>query len=237
MLNWKMTSGELLNEYESDLPEIQELTVRYFNSNYVTDYLKKRRKKSKVIINKVCTTSSGNRYLGILVCVQNGAGKNKRWMLDICFHAGLMKSHRGTCVIIFYQNSRQTIRILPHFFHRYKERFTKVCDWKMSSALIAAQSIEDIAALYFRRNLGITWIETPVEYNGQAHIFAPVSDGVMLLQWSRDKKVLQANTFITFNMLNKEQKEMVGYAKIYQSMPLSQRMQYGSPDFINESMN
>ena len=48
-----MSSNELLDEYRLDLADIQEKTVRFDNSEYVTRYLWKRHKQPTVILTKV----------------------------------------------------------------------------------------------------------------------------------------------------------------------------------------
>ena len=65
------------------------------------------------------------------------------------------------------------------------------------------------------------------------HIFAPVNDGVALLQWNKGKQLLQANTFVTNDMLNDKQLQMVEYAKTYFRLTNEERRKYKLPDFIS----
>ena len=81
----------------------------------------------------------------------------------------------------------------------------------------------------------MTWIETRSVFRNNVHIFGPVNDGVALLQWDKQKKLLQANTFVTIDMLDERQVEMVNYARIYPSLSDEQRMKFKSPDFISNN--
>ena len=95
-----MSSNELLDEYRLDLADIQEKTVRFDNSEYVTRYLWKRHKQPTVILTKVFTSFRGNNYLGILIYFQSGAGKSKKWDWS-SFHIGLMNTGKGISAIAF----------------------------------------------------------------------------------------------------------------------------------------
>lgn len=108
----------------------------------------------------------------------------------------------------------------------------KIADWRTRNELSRAKSLSDIIALYMKRNLSITWIQTKSVFRNAIHIFGPVNDGVALLQWDKKAKVLQANTFVTEDMLNEKQKEMVKYARIYISLPKAQRKKFQFPDFL-----
>lgn len=227
-----MSSNELLDEYRLDLADIQEKTVRFDNSEYVTRYLWKRHKQPTVILTKVFTSFRGNSYLGILIYFQTGAGKSKKWDWS-SFHIGLMNTSKGISAIAFYTESRQAIKFNPHFFHRYKERFMEVCDWQTKGQLIVSKDIIDVIAIYMKRNLTMTWIETKSVFRNKVHIFGPVNDGVALLQWDKQRKLLQANTFVTMDMLDEKQTEMVKYAKIYFSLSKAQRKKFRFPDFIS----
>lgn len=78
----------------------------------------------------------------------------------------------------------------------------------------------------------MTWIETKAIFRNRIHIFGPVNDGVSLLQWDKKRKLLQANTFVTMDMLDERQTEMVKYAKIYLTLPKNQRKKFQFPEFI-----
>ena len=83
----------------------------------------------------------------------------------------------------------------------------------------------------------MTWIETRSVFRNKVHIFGPVNDGVALLQWDKCRKLLQANTFVTMDMLDEKQTEMVNYARIYSSLSIEQRMKFKYPDFILDDEN
>jgi hypothetical protein len=95
-----------------------------------------------------------------------------------------------------------------------------------------AKNIIDVIGIYMKRNLTMTWIETKSVFRDKVHIFGPVNDGVALLQWSKRHRTLQANTFVTMDMLDEKQAEMVKYAKIYISLSKAQRKKFRFPDFI-----
>lgn len=226
-----MSGSQLLKEYYTDLPEIKERTLRFDASDYVTRYLQKRQKQEQVVITKPLKVSRGNRYIGISIYTQIGIGKSRQWYWS-SFHIGLMNTYKGIASIAYYTESHQALVFTPHFFRRYRERFSKVCDWKVRNQFSLAKSIEDIISLYISRNLGIAWIETEAVFSHKTHIFAPVNDGVALLQWDSAKKVLQANTFVTMDMLNDKQIAMVNAARAYLALPEEERKKYKFPDFV-----
>ncbi len=231
-----MSSNELLTEYSADLPELQVLTDRFDRSDYVSKYLRKRKKSLKVVITKVFTTSRGNRYIGLLCYCQSEFGKNKGWNWA-SYHIGLMNSYKGLCAVAFFNDSKQALKFVPHFFRRYKERFLKIADWQTRNELMCAKTLLDLIAIYMKRNLSITWIQTKSVFRNKVHVFGPVNDGVALLQWDKQAKVLQANTFVTENMLDEKQMEMVKYAKIYFSLSKAQRKKFQFPDFLLNDEN
>lgn len=233
-----MSSKELLSEYSADLPELQALTDRFDGSEYVTRYLRKQHKAPMAVITKIFTTIRGNRYIGLLFYYRTGSGKNKSWDWS-SYHVGLLNPYKGLCAVAFFKESNHALKFSPHFFKRYKERYMEIADWKTRNELMRAKTLSDIIAVYMKRNLSITWIQTKSVFRDTIHIFGPVNDGVALLQWDKKSKVLQANTFVTENMLNEKQKEMVKYARIYISLPKAQRKKFHFPDFLlnNESDN
>lgn len=232
MFEETMSSDDLLNEYRLDLADIQAKTLRFDGSDYITKYLRKHRKQQTVVITKLFESLRGNSYLGILIYFQTGIGQAKKWDWS-SFHVGLMKTCNGMAAIAFYAESQQAIKFNPHFFLRYKERYLKVCDWQTRSQLTTAKDIVDVIGIYMKRNLTMTWIETKSVFRDKVHIFGPVNDGVALLQWSKRHRLLQANTFVTMDMLDEKQTEMVKYAKIYFSLSKAQRKKFRFPDFIS----
>ncbi len=233
MFEETLSGSELLDEYRLDLADIQAKTLRFDGSDHVARYLWKHHKQPTVILTKVFVSSRGNSYLGILVYFQTGVGKAKKWDWS-SFHVGLMNTGKGVSAIAFYTESKQTIRYNPHFFKRYQERFMRVCDWQTRSRLSMAKDIIDVIGVYMKRNLTMTWIETKSVFRNKVHIFGPVNDGVALLQWDKSRKLLQANTFVTMDMLDEKQTEMVRYAKTYISLSKAQRKKFRFPDFISD---
>lgn len=229
-----MSGTEMIDEYYMDLPDIQDQTIRFDKSEYVSRYLWKHHKQPEVVITKIFTTPRKNSYIGVLVYMRTGVGRQKKWNWS-SFHIGLMDTSKGECAIAFYTGSRQALKFTPHFFKRYKERFIKICDWRARSQLSVTKSITDIITVYIKRNLAMTWIETKSVFSDKVHIFGPVNDGVALLQWDKSRKLLQANTFITNDMLDEKQAEMVRYARIYLSLPKEQRKKFKFPDFIYDN--
>lgn len=231
-----MSSEELLAEYSHDLPELQALTERFDRSDFVSRYLRKHNKAPKVVITKIFTTARRNSYIGLLFYYRTGTGKNKGWDWA-SYHVGLMHSCKGLYAIACFTESNNALKFSPHFFRRYKERFMEIADWQTRNELDNTKSLKDVIAIYMKRNLSITWIQTKTVFCDTVHIFGPVNDGVALLQWDKRVKVLQANTFLTENMLNEKQMEMVKYAKTYISLPKAQRKKFHFPDFMLNNEN
>lgn len=231
-----MTGKELFGEYYADLSEIQAKTLSFDRSEYIANYLWKRHKQTRVVVTKSFTTSRNNTYIGLLTYTQSGIGKKKMWNM-FSIHVGLMNTARGPCAIVFYEDSQKAIKFTSHFFRRYKERLMPVTDWKTRNDLARAKSDMDIISIYIKRNPSMTWIETETEFRDNVHIFGPVNDGVALLQWNKRNKLLQANTFVTPNMLNAKQSKMVAYTNTYLSLPKAQRMKYQFPYFIQDDEN
>ncbi len=122
-----------------------------------------------------------------------------------------------------YEQENKAVKYTPHFFMRYKERMMKVCDWRLKNQLASADTLKKIVVVYMQRNLGTAWVETESVYKDKIHIFAPVPDGVSLLQWDDKHKVMQANTFITYDMLGEKQNGMVQMLKDYIKLNTEER--------------
>ncbi len=228
-----MSGKELNNAYNLDLPELQKLTLQFSESSYVCSLFNKKRKDHSVILSKVFVTKRNNRYIGILVYINTGSKKKNNWEWT-SHHIGMMNTENGECAIAFFQKSNQTIKFTSHFFKRYKERFCRTCDWKVKNEIMRAKTITDIVTIYMKRNPDMVWMETESVFYNKVHIFSPLNDGVALLQWDKDRKLLQANTFITIDMLNEKQIKMVEYAMEYLLLPNSQKEKINHPDFVFE---
>ena len=212
-----MTSDELVQEYRADIPEIEKNNERIDKSTYVSDLLRKGRKKDSVSFVRYCKTTRNNTYINVFQYFkkERSTRKSVHWDWRV-YSFGLMQTYKGTCAIGFFDNAGLAIVFQPHFFNRYKERFMKECDWQVKNALCQAKKVEDIIPIYIRRNPNTTWINTKSKFNGKEHIFAPVNDGVALIQW--DGKYIQANTFITETMYSEQQHEMVGKARCVEQL-------------------
>lgn len=214
MFLMNMTSEELAAEYKADLPEIEADNKRFDNSAFVSKMLRRYKKYDAVGCERFFKSKRNNRYLNVFTYIKkdNSTSKNVNW--EWCVYTiGLIETSKGVCAVIFYDNARIGVVYQAHFFNRYKERFIKDCDWVVRKKLELAHSVTDIIPIYIRRNFSVAWMNTKSKFGDKQHIFAPVSDGVILLQW--DGKKLQANTFITEGMYSNEQQDMVDYAKQY----------------------
>lgn len=231
----KMSSKELFLEYTSDLDEINIDTHTFDESKYVGDYLWKHRKSQCVTIQRYTNTKRGNRYLGLLMYRQEGAGKLKKWEW-VSFHVGFMPTDKGTMTLIFFGDQKIAVSFSPHFFNRYRERMLEYTDdWRLRARLSAADSLEKIVAIYIGRNLGVSWVETTSVYKNKTHIFAPIPDGVALLQWDSKLKRLQGNTFIVNDMLDEKQLYMLQQSIDYYKLSPEERSKVKAPSFISEN--
>ena len=125
------------------------------------------------------------------------------------YYFGFMKTNKGICTLFFLQDAKQAIIFTPHFFKRYKERGVGELDWRARKKLTTAKRIEDIASVYFQRNLIFILMETERSYGNDYHIFSPTLDGVALINWNGTQHQLQANTFIAFSMLSERQMQRI----------------------------
>ncbi len=227
-----MSSRELFAEYEADLPEIQDSVLKFGETKYVNDYLLKHKKQARVIFRRQLTTKRGNHYLGIIIFQQIGGGKTKVWDWH-SFHVGSMFTYKGIMTLMFFGEQKMAVSYSPHFFSRYKQRMLDVCDdWKLRAKLENTKTNDDIVALYVSRNLGVAWVETTSAYHNKLHIFAPIPDGVALLQWDKSVQRLQANTFITNDMLDERQQIMLDRALNYYNLSAEERKNIKTPTFM-----
>lgn len=233
MLSERMSGHEMLEEYDRDLTVVQQQTLRYIESDYMQRLLHRHRRQQSLVTSKVFTLPNGNRYIGVVMFQQYGFGKRKGWSME-SYHYGLLKAGNKLCAIAYCRDKGQAIKYTPHFFRRYKERFGHVCGWQARGELLASQNLTDLMAIYIKRNVGIVWIETEAVFRDKVHIFGVVNDGVVLLQWDNSRKVLQANTFVTFDMLDEKQAQMVYYAIKYSTLTEEERQKYAAPDFVSD---
>lgn len=212
MFIMNMSSQELLKEYLSDHPELDSFNTRIDASEYVSRLLNKGRKTGKVCFTKTYTTKHNNTYLNVFVYeTKAGSTKHKaKWDWKV-YSIGLMQTYKGVSAIMFFQEVGIAILFQSHFFKRYKERLSEICDWKTRELLRRADTLEKIIAMYIQRNDNVTWVDTKSKYDNREHVFVPINDGVLLMQWNG--KLAQANTFVTENMLSEQQQEMLDYSQ------------------------
>ena len=212
-----MTSMELVQEYRSDLPEIESKNVLIDQSAYVSDLLNKCRKQNKVSFVRYYTTNRHNTYINVFQYTKKAESTRKSPKWDWCVYSfGLIPTFKGTCAIGFFEEAGLAIVFQAHFFLRYKERLMKVCDWQTRNQLKQAKSVEGIIPIYIKRNPIATWINTKSKYGDKEHVFASINDGVALIQW--DGKNIQANTFITEDMFSQDQQGMNERAKCVEQL-------------------
>lgn len=214
MLLLNMTSAELAAEYRADLPEIDADNNRFDQSAYVTKVLRKNRKTNAIGFDRVFYSKRGNKYLNVYTYRKTGESTNTKtkWNWDV-YTVGLIETKKGVCAVMFYDDAQIAVVFQAHFFLRYRERFSLECDWATRKKLQLAKTVLGIIPTYIRRNLSVAWMKTKAKYGDKEHVFAPINDGVALLQW--DGKKLQANTFITKSQYSKQQQDMVDMANEY----------------------
>lgn len=207
-----MTTEEMVREYRADLPEIEANNNRIDRSEYVGKQLYKARKTGRYSFVRYYKTNKGNRYINVFQYTRSSGStrKNPKW--DWSVHSiALMQTYKGISAIAFFSEANIAIVFQQHFFVRYKERLLNVCDWQTKSELSKTKTIEDIIAVWIKRNPDIVWINTKSKFDNREHVFAPINDGTILMQW--DGEHIRANTFITDGMYSEKQSEMVSQAE------------------------
>lgn len=207
-----MTMEEMVREYRADLPEIEANNMRIDNSEYVGKILYKARKTGRCCFVRYYKTKRNNRYINVFQYTRSSVStrKNPKW--DWSVHSiALMQTYKGLAAIAFFSEANMAIVFQQHFFVRYKQRLLDVCDWQTKNELLKTKTTEDIIAVWIKRNPDIVWINTESKFENREHIFAPINDGTILMQW--DGEHIQANTFITDDMCSKQQAEMIDQAE------------------------
>lgn len=207
-----MTTEEMAREYRADLPEIEAKNRNVDSSEYVAKSLHKARKTGHFCFVRRYTTTRNNKYINVFEYVKSSesTSKNIKWNWTVRSIA-LMQTYKGVCAIAFWGDTNIAVVFQQHFFVRYKQRLLAACDWRTKNELTKAKDIEDIIAVWIKRNPDISWINTKVKFGDNEHIFAPIKDGAILIQWNG--KSIQANTFITNDMCSNKQFLMVSKAK------------------------
>lgn len=206
-----MTTDEMAREYHADLAEIDEFNKRIDSSSYVAKMFNKAKKAGRFCFARFYTTSRKNRYVNVYQYVKTKSTQQvARWDWSVCSMA-LMQTNKGVSVVSFFADATMAIVFQQHFFARYKQRLLEAGDWKTKNELLNATTTEKLIAVWARRNPNIIWMNTKTKFQDMEHIFAPIEDGIVLMQW--DGKHIQANTFITKDMCSKKQLEMVTQAE------------------------
>ena len=207
-----MTTEEMVREYRADLLEIEPINDRIDQSECIAKKLRKAKKANEIYYICTTTTKRNNKYINIFQYIKSDTSTRKtpKWNFSVR-NIALMQTYKGVAAISFFDNPEIAIVFQQHFFTRYKERLLKVCDWKTRNELMQAKTIEQIIAVWAKRNPEMVWINTKVKFDDKEHIFVPINDGAMLLQW--DGNYIQANTFITDGMYSSKQIEMIGQAE------------------------
>ncbi len=207
-----MTMEEMAREYRADLPEIETNNNRIDRSEYVGKQLSKARKVGKYSFVRYYKTDRGNRYINVFQYTKSRESSRNNPTWDWSVHSiALMQTYKGTSAIAFFSEANIAIVFQQHFFVRYKQRLLNVCDWQTKNELLKAKTLEDIITVWIKRNPDIVWINTKSKFDNREHIFAPINDGTILMQW--DGEHIQANTFITDGMYSEKQSEMLSQAE------------------------
>lgn len=216
-----MTSREMVKEYQADFPEIDKSIQKVNSSDYVETLLYKGRKKNEISFVRPLKTSRNNNYINVFQYIKQSDSTNKmaRWEWHTYTFA-LMQTFKGTCAITFFEEIQCAIVFQAHFFMRYKERLLKECDWQTRNLLEKVKRVEDVIPIYIQRNPTLIWVNTKSKFGDKEHIFAPVNDGVALIQWDGDNA--QANTFITKSMYSLQQKDLVDYTQDFKQLQQEQ---------------
>lgn len=207
-----MSMEEMAREYRADLPEIEEKNERVDGSAYTTKLLDKARRLDKCCFTRYYVTERGNKYINVFQYVKSeeSTRRSVKWNWSVR-NIALMQTYKGLAAIVFFDKSNVSITFQYHFFIRYKERLLETCDWQTKNELLKAKTVEEIIAVWAKRNPDIIWINTKAKFGDKEHIFAPINDGVVLMQW--DGNHIQANTFITDGMYSNKQLEMLDQAE------------------------
>ena len=205
-----MTSQELYEEHCKDKVELSEYQDSVDTSPYVSKLLMKNRKSKSVSFMKERKTKRGNTYL-IVFIYEKGAGvaAMASWYLKV-YVVGRVCHRKCDYYIVFYDNWRAAALMQPHFFFRYRERFSKVCDWKVRNAFTACKTLDDIVFVYVRRNertLPIGCNTKKGEKKDILHLSCAIPDGMALFDW--DGRIFRANTYISEADYSNAQKRRV----------------------------
>lgn len=203
-----MTADELWREYSLDLPEIVAYNEHIDTSSYVTKLTKQYMKAGRFVFTRQCKTKRGNTYINVFTYIRDKsvAKACSCWEWYV-MSVGLMNTPKGICAIMFSKDRKKALTFQAHFFVRYKLRMMECGDWKIRNALSQRNTTADIISYYIMRNQDVALMNTGAAYDKKQHYFASVNDGIALFQYNG--KTMQANTFVTRDMLSQKQKSML----------------------------
>jgi len=115
--------------------------------------------------------------------------------------------------ILFYHNKLGIVAIgvstelhimyhTRHFFARYNERLH-----------LGLDSLDEIVRAYMNMEINVNIQELEELEPGIMTIFCTIKSGVILGVYHRDLKLIKANTFITYEMMRKDQRKIEEYLK------------------------
>lgn len=200
----KHKTGETyLAEYIADHPSIEWKLKGFIDSAYVKKVLKKNKRLPLLSVTSNFVADSGNLYIGVLLYAEDSRHNQKK--LQVATFVRVINTSRGVGGVFFFSDNSQPLIVTPHFLERYKERYMGVCGATTLGLLRKAESHFDILKVFVRENHTLALVDTNISYDSKHHIFAPTNQGIALIEWDENKQVLQANTFITYKMMNKHQ--------------------------------
>ena len=224
-----MSGYDLYRIYESEIDELKSKLLTLDHNKLLLDALQISEDQNNVKQTAYITTESNNKYLAVMNYYTSDSSECG-WLLN-CWVLGVMPTSKGDSVLVFYTDVQKTAKYTHHFFDRYAERLLESGDYHTRKELRSISSFEMLVCMYLMRNQKIYWIQTNSVFRNKVHIFSPISDGVALFQWNKEQNLLQANTFITENMLDSKQYEMVRNARIYIALPPEEKQKCRTPDF------
>jgi hypothetical protein len=180
-----MTLEEIRKELEKDYPILRR------KMNYVIHDLEKKLSKEKkkegfVRFFDYCSKYKNNWIYRLHITQEILEGEAL-----LLYHNG--RGHAALQVTL----DDDIVFITGHFFERYNER-----------CKLGLKTIHDIIRAYMNENNVFDLQEVEEIKPGIMKIFSVIPSGVMLGMYNYHHKIIKANTFLTNDMLNKNQQEL-----------------------------
>lgn len=194
MITEYFTGKEILEELRREEEEVVAYMVR--NQKKIVRFFC-HRTIFPVMVSLDYRSKEGNQYLIFLEC------KERRWRNDfghILYHNVCIYNNGGVCAAILNtdfdeDDNRKDLDILSaQVFSRYRTRFLK--DDNISN--------KELIRSFFMRNIGVVWREGIAEH----HVEGSCQDGVLF--GIQQENIFLIKTFVTFEMLFENQKELKG---------------------------